>query len=197
MESLPFENEQFEGAASQFGFEYSRIDDSVTELARVMAPGAPLSLIVHHAEGPIVVDNRRSLLAYHRLLSPKMERHFIAGHHAAVERIATAAVSNMSDPTIELVAQSLRQRVAAPLSVRRKSWRAINEALTPELALATALDRIAVGQGSLNRWLAPFGSFFDDLSACPLEVGQIPFAWCIQARRRKAASITISRAVAT
>jgi SAM-dependent methyltransferase len=189
MESLPFESGWFEGAVSQFGFEYSRMADSVAELARVLAPGAPLSLIVHHAEGPITTDNRRSLLAYRRLLSPEMERLFIAGDCGGVERIATVEAARLHDPTVDLVIQSLRGRIAAPHSVRMKTWRTINEALEPELALAAALDRIAVGPASLDRWLAPFGGRFDDLSACPFEVAGVPFAWRIRARRRQAAAV--------
>jgi ubiquinone/menaquinone biosynthesis C-methylase UbiE len=186
MERLPFENRRFFGAASQFGFEYSRIQDSVTELARVMVPGAPLSLIVHHAEGPIVIDNRRSLRAYQRLLSPEMERLFLTGHRAAVEDGAIAAASSACDPTVAFVAQALRERVSEPRSVRTKSWLAVKEALMPELVLATALDRSAISDASIDRWLAHFGDYFEDLRASPLEAGGMPFAWRVYARRSKA-----------
>lgn len=184
IEQLPFQDAQFDGATSQFGFEYSRLDESVAELGRVMAPGAPVSMIVHHAEGPIVADNRRSLLAYRRLLSRKMERLFIAGDQLRMERFATATASNVCDPTVELMRQLLRERVAKPRSIRMETWRAINEAMMPELALAAALDRIAVSRASIDGWLARFGDHFDEVRADAIEIGRMPFAWRIQARRK-------------
>jgi len=49
-ESLPCDDGSIDLACSQFGLEYSDLDASVAELARVIAPGGHVALIIHHAE---------------------------------------------------------------------------------------------------------------------------------------------------
>ncbi len=56
--SLPFRDGHFGAATSQFGFEYCADPARSNELARVLAPGAPLLMIVHHSESAIVAHNR-------------------------------------------------------------------------------------------------------------------------------------------
>jgi len=56
--SLPFRDAQFGAATSQFGFEYCADPARSAELARALAPGAPLLMIVHHAGSAIVAHNR-------------------------------------------------------------------------------------------------------------------------------------------
>ena len=56
-ENLPFADAGFDGAASQFGLEYTDTARSVPELARVLKPGARVLLLVHAAEGALVAPN--------------------------------------------------------------------------------------------------------------------------------------------
>ena len=61
--ALPFDDESFDGLTSQFGLEYSDIAKSAPEMARVAKPGAGLRLVVHHADSPIVAQNRKRYAA--------------------------------------------------------------------------------------------------------------------------------------
>jgi ubiquinone/menaquinone biosynthesis C-methylase UbiE len=56
LESLPFEDEQFTGIVSQFGFEYAPRDAASAETIRVLRPGGRIRLIMHSREGVISRD---------------------------------------------------------------------------------------------------------------------------------------------
>ena len=49
-ESLPFDDATIDLACSQFGLEYSDLEGSTAELARVSAPGGYVALMIHHAQ---------------------------------------------------------------------------------------------------------------------------------------------------
>lgn len=63
MEDLPFPNASFGAACSQFGFEYGRMEKSAVELARVLQPGSPVRLILHHRGGPVAKQGESRLRA--------------------------------------------------------------------------------------------------------------------------------------
>ena len=64
MESLPFGDGAFAAAVSQFGFEYGDVPAVAAEIARVLAPGGKVGLMVHRGDGPILEHNlaRRSAI---------------------------------------------------------------------------------------------------------------------------------------
>lgn len=57
MERLPFEDAAFGAVVSQFGFEYGDTQAVATEIARVLAPGGKVGLMVHRGDGPILEHN--------------------------------------------------------------------------------------------------------------------------------------------
>jgi ubiquinone/menaquinone biosynthesis C-methylase UbiE len=57
MEDLPFADDSFDAATSQFGFEYSDVAESAREIARILAPKGRLGLIIHRGDGPILEHN--------------------------------------------------------------------------------------------------------------------------------------------
>lgn len=59
MEDLPFENDEFDAAVSQFGFEYGDTNLISAEILRVIKSGAPIGLLVHRGDGPILAHNLR------------------------------------------------------------------------------------------------------------------------------------------
>jgi len=59
MEDLPFADNHFAAATSQFGFEYGDIGKIAVELARVLRPGGRVGLLTHRLDGPIVAHNRK------------------------------------------------------------------------------------------------------------------------------------------
>lgn len=59
MEALPFEDGSMGAVVSQFGFEYGSVAKVTAEIARVLAPGGRVGLIVHRGDGPILEHNRQ------------------------------------------------------------------------------------------------------------------------------------------
>lgn len=59
MENLPFEDDRFDVAVSQFGFEYGNLEATSSEMLRVLAPGGRIGLMVHRGDGPILAHNLR------------------------------------------------------------------------------------------------------------------------------------------
>ena len=59
MENLPFEDDRFDVAVSQFGFEYGNVEATTREMLRVLAPGGRIGLMVHRGDGPIRAHNLR------------------------------------------------------------------------------------------------------------------------------------------
>lgn len=57
MESLPFGDGEFAAVVSQFGFEYGDVAKVAGEIARVLAPGGSVGLMVHRGDGPILEHN--------------------------------------------------------------------------------------------------------------------------------------------
>lgn len=57
MESLPFGDGEFAAVVSQFGFEYGDVPKVAAEIARVLAPGGHVGLMVHRGDGPILEHN--------------------------------------------------------------------------------------------------------------------------------------------
>ncbi len=59
MEQLPFDDGSMGGVVSQFGFEYGDVPKVAAEIARVLAPGGRIGLIVHRGDGPILEHNKQ------------------------------------------------------------------------------------------------------------------------------------------
>lgn len=59
MEKLPFADASFEAVVSQFGFEYGDPANVSAEIARVLAKGGKVGLMVHRGDGPILEHNRQ------------------------------------------------------------------------------------------------------------------------------------------
>ena len=56
IERLPFPDRSFDGATSQFGFEYADEASAVKEVARVLRPGGRLRFVMHAANGAVSRD---------------------------------------------------------------------------------------------------------------------------------------------
>jgi len=60
-EQLPLEDGSFDAVVSQYGIEYSDMDQSLAEAVRVLAPGGRLRFALHAAEGSVAADTRRAI----------------------------------------------------------------------------------------------------------------------------------------
>jgi len=59
MEALPFEDASMNAVVSQFGYEYGNVEKVTAEIARVLAEGGRVALVVHRGDGPILAHNRQ------------------------------------------------------------------------------------------------------------------------------------------
>lgn len=71
MEHLPFDDSSFQVVVSQFGFEYSQVDQTAAEIARVLADGGIVGLMIHRGDGPILEHNRARREAIRWVLQDK------------------------------------------------------------------------------------------------------------------------------
>ena len=56
LEDMPFEDDNFDGVISQFGFEYADEGQAVSEVSRVLSPGGRLRLVIHALGGSVWKD---------------------------------------------------------------------------------------------------------------------------------------------
>jgi SAM-dependent methyltransferase len=67
-EALPQPDHSFDAVCSQFALEYAG-PTAVTEMLRVLRPEGALMVVAHHADSPILSQNRRRLAAIDALMS--------------------------------------------------------------------------------------------------------------------------------
>ena len=60
-EKLPLDDASFAVVVSQFGIEYSDMDQSVAEAVRVLGPGGRLRFATHAAEGSVATNTKRAI----------------------------------------------------------------------------------------------------------------------------------------
>jgi ubiquinone/menaquinone biosynthesis C-methylase UbiE len=61
VEKLDFPDACFDAVVSQYGIEYSDLDKSLREAARVLAPGGKLRLFMHAKEGTVVAATKKAI----------------------------------------------------------------------------------------------------------------------------------------
>jgi ubiquinone/menaquinone biosynthesis C-methylase UbiE len=190
MESLPFGEASFAAAVSQFGFEYSQLGDTVRELERVLAPGAKISFLVHHADSDIVRTNRSRLAALQALLAPAMRSAFCAADVAGFQaQVAALVQAHPDDALVAELARALPSRLGREPRERSAIWNAVEEALTPECCLAEALNACCVSRQRLEAWLEPLRAVSGVTSVSILrERDGSPVAWKIDGLREKPSS---------
>ncbi len=162
MECLPFSDGCFGAAVSQFGFEYGCIEKAARELARVLRSGAPFSFLVHHSEGRIVVDSAHHRQALEAICGPQLERAFLAGDAATLDRLLLRIRHQCpSESIVGDAAQGLTRHIRLSPRHRSEIWRAVKAALAPELVMLAELEASAVSTDRLASWLRPLTERFE------------------------------------
>lgn len=182
MESMPFAEASFGAVVSQFGFEYSDVAESARELARVFAPGARLSLLVHHVGSSIVATNRSRLNALTGFLGPGMRNAFCSGDATAFNPLLAALVErHPHDSLVFELARALPSRLSRTPRERLAIWTALEAALAPEHCLSECLNECCVAPEEIGEWLAPLRNV---CRLAPVDIvrepGGAPIAWRIE-----------------
>lgn len=182
MESLPFEDGSFAAVVSQFGYEYSDTDDTAEEVARVLAPDAALSFLVHHSQSAIVNANRERYGAVVAFLSPDMRTSFCSGDVAGFQsQIALLVERYPEDALIAQLASALPTRLGWMMERRVSTWESLEAALAPERCMSESLDACCVAPSQIDRWAGPLREVCDLKPITVLrEADGTPIAWCAE-----------------
>jgi len=185
MEFLPFQERRFGAMVSQFGYEYSRIEATTREIARVLAPGARISFLVHHADSAIVASTRARLDVIHALLGPAMRTAFCSGDAAYFNAQMRALIEkHAQDALIAHLAQALPPRLGNTTEKRIATWVAIEEALAPERCVSETLSACCVSASQIDEWSGPLRSVCQLLPVSVLrEPNGDPIAWKLEGVR--------------
>jgi hypothetical protein len=182
MEALPFPERRFGAVVSQFGYEYSQTGASAREIARVLAAGARLSFLVHHADSAIVAATCSRLNAIEQLLTPAMCSAFCSGDATGFCSRMTELVRKFpQDDLLAHLARAMPPRMARPQTTRVAIWAAIEDALEPERCVSQTLGECCVPETQLEEWLEPLRSAFRLLPVSVLrEANGDPVAWRVE-----------------
>jgi len=188
MESMPFADSSFDAVVSQFGYEYSRTHKTANQLARVLAPGARFSFVVHHAASSVVAANRARLNAILGLQRRDMQAAFLAGNAFALDaKLTSLRREHPGDTLVRELARVLPLRARAGSREREAAWSALGVALSPELTILEALDSCCVAPEELEGWLGPLRQFCAVTSTSVLRKPDgSPIAWQIDGMKRPA-----------
>lgn len=185
MEQLPLPDRSFGAAVSQFGYEYGDRQAAAAEVARVLQPGAPLSFLVHHPEGPIVASLRLHRNALHALTDRQVKSAFLAGDPAALRAEITMRQREYPDPIFEWAAPGLLGNAGRSEGERLQRWKAVEDALAPELLMLNSFDLIGPeGNREIDELTQPFSGLFqlDPAKVLRTDEGE-PVAWVISGKR--------------
>jgi SAM-dependent methyltransferase len=184
MESLPFTDGSFSAAVSQFGYEYGDPEPAAAEMARVLAPRAPFSLLMHHPDGPIVAAMRRHRRAIEGLCGLRVQSAFFSGNADDLADRLAALKRDCPDPILDQAAAGLQAQIRQNESARLQLWRAVADALAPELAMLDSLD-LCCGETDINHIVMPIMRRFELSQPVTLltQSGE-PIAWAIRGRRQ-------------
>lgn len=185
MEALPFAAGRFRAVVSQFGFEYSRREDSAPELARVLAPSATFALLVHHADSAIVAENRARAIALDELMDRGTQDAFHSGDVLSLRATLRRLAQSQARDVVAALANALSALLRRDRRERAETWRRIETALAPERCILGALQAACVAPDELHDWLTPLRQLCILRTPTALhEPGGAPIAWWIEGARR-------------
>lgn len=185
MEALPHKQGASDAAVSLFGIEYASIARAAPELARVLRPAAPFSLLLHHKESAIVREGDGRRRALRALLSERTGAAFVNGSDTVFERQSRRLEEEFpGDPSRRLFDSYLRRKRSGARAERSATWKEMHDNLGPEVALLTRLVQSAKSAPDLAAWLGPVVAAMEIVSVSILR-GQSgrPIAWRVTGER--------------
>ena len=185
IESLPFPDCSFAAAVSQFGYEYADAEAASAEVARVLAPRAPFSFLIHHPDGPIVSAMRRHRRAIEGLCGLRVQEAFFSGNeNALAERIALLKQECSDDLVVQQAEHGLHRQIRNDELARLKVWKGVVQALAPELFMLDSLGLCCTDDGSIDDLVEPLSRWFEVRPRRPLLSSRgEPIAWIVEGNR--------------
>lgn len=186
MEQLPFGDGSFDGAISQFGFEYGHVERVARELSRVLRPSSPISFLVHHSEGKIATHGELHRQAIEALCGEQLQAAFLSGNAAIlVRQLSLIRQQCPHERIIEQAAQGLMRHLTLSPPQREQVWQAVKTALAPELVLLAALEVASISPRQIDAWLAPLAGRFELKPPEAIRLpGVGPLCWKVEGVKR-------------
>ncbi|MEM8695729.1 MAG: class I SAM-dependent methyltransferase [Pseudomonadota bacterium] len=191
--SLPFEDGHFDGLTSQFGIEYADLATAGPEMARVAKPGARLQFVVHHAESPVVEQNRNrhaALCAIARSSILDMARTAAAqpGSDTALLRQAFSLVarSHPDQAVVREIAAGIDNAIRIGGKKGNTEFDRISANLTRECEVLAALLDAALDEDGIAEFAGTLSRGFVCRPVKPLKLRGLanPIAWLVSAARK-------------
>ena len=174
----------FDAVVSQYGIEYSDLDRSLPEAARMLAPGGRLRFAMHAAEGAVAADTRRSIgeaeflldeidltgRAERCLAAPSLETEaaFQEGLKAAEDRMTDAVDVAMLSTVHRLLKQNYDERH----SVDRETLIGWARALHDDIAAHRERQRALLGSALSRDELAGLTERLESLGLTDVTTGE-------------------------
>ena len=121
MEDLPFDDDSMHAVVSQFGFEYGDVVKVAAEIARVLAEGGKVGLMVHRGDGPILEHNKQRraelLWALKEKGTARKARNMLKAGPSGIEKAAKLAAKVASQGAAKFGQQSPAWEI--PEAIRR------------------------------------------------------------------------------
>ncbi|MGJ8535981.1 MAG: methyltransferase domain-containing protein [Parasphingopyxis sp.] len=190
--ALPFSDGSFDGLTSQFGLEYSDIARSAPEMARVAKPGAPLRLIVHHAESPIVAQNRGRYAALNAIAQSailSMARSVVAqpGSSTAMlsQSFSLIARNHPDQGVVREIAAGVDNAIRIGGKKGAGELDRIDTNLAQECGVLGALLTVALDEAGIKAFLASLAVAFECAPPGPIRIRGLaePIAWLVTGTR--------------
>jgi ubiquinone/menaquinone biosynthesis C-methylase UbiE len=190
--ALPFEDGIFDGLTSQFGLEYSDIAKSAPEMARVTKPGAELRLVIHHADSPIVAQNRKRYAAINAIAQSSildMARSVVAQPGSSTAMLSQVfSLVARSHPDQEVV-REIAAGVDNAIRIGGKNGSSelgrIETNISQECGVLGALLGVALNETGIAAFLKSLAGGFQCTPAAPIQPPGLPtpIAWLVTGTR--------------
>ncbi|MBB3764573.1 class I SAM-dependent methyltransferase [Sphingomicrobium lutaoense] len=146
MEKLPMDEGSFDGAVSQFGVEYADPATVGPEIARVLRKGAPVAFVMHHADSPVVAQNK----ARKAILASLSEDGIGKAYREDEKQVLARSIfeirqkSGVHAPLVDQVARGLGQSIGEAPDKRERIWSDFAEGAANEIAIIEAMEKAAI-----------------------------------------------------
>ena len=185
METLPFDDNSFDAAVSQFGIEYGKIVETAPELERVLKPGARFCFVVHHRDSETVGEGSARRQALRALTSGPFKSAFLSGSLLRLDQQTRHLTKQYpSEPMVGLVSAHFHRKMDCTRAERQTIWQDLAESLDPEIWMLGRLEQSSMTADDLGRWLVPLLSRMSGVGASVvrLESGK-PIGWNVHGVR--------------
>jgi len=159
---MPFDDNSFDCAVSQFGIEYADTVETGRELSRVLKSGGSFQFITHCAESVIVKSNlARHEILEHIYYSPSIRTNAKFQKTNDLQNDFNALVMKYGEQSLIIeIASAIRSTLSDSPETREAALIELWNGMSQEINIINALRKAAVSQDNIQDWIKTVGSEF-------------------------------------